>query len=67
MSDYQDWCEWLNVSSGTGSPRVVPDRGPLNSRVFVLFIDETIYCGPVLLQSDPLTWKALEALQLCAV
>jgi len=28
-------CEWVNVSSGTGSPRVVPDKGPLNGCVCV--------------------------------
>ena len=27
MSDDQDACEWVNVSSGTGPTRVVPDKG----------------------------------------
>ena len=35
MSDDQDGCEWVNVSSGTILPRVVPDKGPLNGRVSV--------------------------------
>ena len=32
-------CEWVKVSSGTGSPRtlVVPDKGPLNSCVCMCF------------------------------
>ena len=30
MSDDQDGCEWVNVSSGT---RVVPDQRPLNGCV----------------------------------
>ena len=32
MSDDQDGCEWVNVSSGTSLPRVVPDQRPLNGR-----------------------------------
>ena len=35
MSDDQDGCEWVNVSSGTGLPRVVPDKRPLNCCVCV--------------------------------
>jgi len=33
MSDDQDGCEWVNVSSGTGSPGVAPDKGLLNGGV----------------------------------
>jgi len=33
MSDDQDGCEWVNVSSGTGLPGEVPDQGPLNGCV----------------------------------
>ena len=29
MSDDQDGCEWVNVSSDTGPPGVVPDKGLL--------------------------------------
>ena len=37
MSDDQDGCEWVSVSSGT--TRVVPDQRPLNGCVCVcLFI-----------------------------
>ena len=32
MSDDQDGCEWVSVSSSTGLPRVVPDQRPLNGR-----------------------------------
>jgi len=35
MSDDQDGCEWVNVSSGTGLPRVVPDKRLLNGCVCV--------------------------------
>ena len=35
MSDDQDGCEWVSVSSGTGLLRVVPDRRPLNGCVCV--------------------------------
>jgi len=35
MSDDQDGCEWVNVSSGTGLPGVVPDKRQLNGCVCV--------------------------------
>jgi len=35
MSDHQDGCEWVNISSGTGPTRVVPDKRPLNGCVCV--------------------------------
>jgi len=35
MSDDQDGCEWMNVSSGTSLPRVVPDKRLLNGCVCV--------------------------------
>jgi len=35
MSDDQDGCEWVNVSSGTGLPRVVTNKRPLNGCVCV--------------------------------
>ena len=41
VKKYQDGCEWVNVSSGTGLPWVVPDKRPLNSCVCVCV---NIYC-----------------------
>ena len=35
MSDDQDGCERVNVSSDTGLPRAVPDKGSLNGCVCV--------------------------------
>jgi len=37
MSDDQDGCEWLSVSSGTGYTRVVLDQRPLNGCVCSVF------------------------------
>ena len=37
-------CEWANVSSGTGSPRVVPDKGPLNGCVCVCLFQKLCIC-----------------------
>ena len=36
MSDDQDGCEWVNVSSGV--VRVVPDKGQLNGRLCVVYV-----------------------------
>jgi len=35
MSDDQDGCEWVNVSSGTVPTQIVPDKRPLNGSVCV--------------------------------
>ena len=35
MSDDQDGCEWVSVSSGTDLPGFVPDQRPLNGCVCV--------------------------------
>jgi len=45
MSDDQDGCEWVNVSSGTGLPRVVLDKRPLNGCVCVcVCVCVSIHC-----------------------
>jgi len=36
MSDDQDGCEWVNVSSGV--VRVVLDKGQLNGRLCVVYV-----------------------------
>jgi len=36
MSDDQDGCEWVNVSSGV--VQVVPDKGQLNGRLCVVYV-----------------------------
>ena len=38
MSDDQDGCEWVNVSSGTGRTWVVPDKEPLNGCVLCVCV-----------------------------
>jgi len=35
MSDDQEGCEWVNVSSGTGPAQIVTDKRPLNGCVCV--------------------------------
>ena len=35
MSDDQDGCDWVNVSSFYWLARIVPDKGPLNGSVCV--------------------------------
>jgi len=51
MSDDQDGCEWVNVSSGTVPTQIVPDKRPLNGCVCVCALTPLLV-GPRPLKID---------------
>ena len=45
MVDDKDWCEWLNVSSGTGSPGQSQTKGCKTVIVLVVVVCQPMWLG----------------------
>jgi len=58
MSDDQDGCEWVSVSSGTLPTWIVAGKGPLNGCVCV-FVATKLTNPPKTEKSRPNPWTTL--------